>query len=203
MDGVLIDAQTWHYEALNAALGIFGCHIDKGEHHKEFDGLPSRKKLEMLTQRGRIPEHVHSSIERIKQEQTLRIAAMRCKPRIEHLLLFAYLKRHGVRIAVATNSIRRTATAMLTFAGLYDDLSLLLTNEDVTMPKPHPEIYLRSLDLLGVQAEETVVVEDSDYGIKAATEAGCNVVRVSGVDQVSIPLLSSRIEKSDDIAATF
>ena len=49
MDGVLIDAKEWHYEALNRALALFGMPISRFEHLTTFDGLPTRKKLEMLS----------------------------------------------------------------------------------------------------------------------------------------------------------
>ena len=49
MDGVLIDAKDWHYEALNQALAIFGMEINRYDHLVTYDGLPTKKKLEMLT----------------------------------------------------------------------------------------------------------------------------------------------------------
>lgn len=46
MDGVLIDAKDWHYEALNKALGLFGLGISRYDHLHTFDGLPTNVKLE-------------------------------------------------------------------------------------------------------------------------------------------------------------
>ena len=46
MDGVLIDARDWHYEALNKALAIFGMEINRYDHLVTYDGLPTKKKLE-------------------------------------------------------------------------------------------------------------------------------------------------------------
>jgi beta-phosphoglucomutase-like phosphatase (HAD superfamily) len=48
LDGVLVDATEWHYEALNRALGLFGYTIARYEHLTTYNGLPTRKKLEML-----------------------------------------------------------------------------------------------------------------------------------------------------------
>ena len=48
MDGVLIDAKEWHYEALNQALKLFGCEISRFDHVHTFDGLPTKDKLELL-----------------------------------------------------------------------------------------------------------------------------------------------------------
>ena len=46
MDGVLIDAKDWHYDALNEALEIFGAKIELTEHLSTFDGLPTKRKLD-------------------------------------------------------------------------------------------------------------------------------------------------------------
>ena len=49
MDGVLIDAREWHYDALNRALGLFGYAISRLEHLTTFDGLSTRQKLDLLS----------------------------------------------------------------------------------------------------------------------------------------------------------
>ena len=59
MDGVLIDAKDWHYEALNRALKLFGYNISRYDHLVTFDGLPTRKKLEMLTREHGLPPSLH------------------------------------------------------------------------------------------------------------------------------------------------
>lgn len=52
MDGVLVEAKDWHYEALNRALDVFGLPISRSEHLSQYDGLPTRTKLKMLTEKG-------------------------------------------------------------------------------------------------------------------------------------------------------
>ena len=49
MDGVLIDAKEWHYEALNKALDLFGMEISRYDHLVTYDGLPTLMKLQMLS----------------------------------------------------------------------------------------------------------------------------------------------------------
>lgn len=51
MDGVLIDAKEWHYEALNKALKLFGMEISRYDHLNTFDGLPTKVKLMMLAKK--------------------------------------------------------------------------------------------------------------------------------------------------------
>src|SRR5215470_2446674 len=80
MDGVLIDAKDWHYEALNRALGIFGMEIDRDSHVAIFDGLPTRRKLEILSATRSLPKRLHPLIHDLKQAHTRELAYARCRP---------------------------------------------------------------------------------------------------------------------------
>ena len=62
MDGVLIDAKEWHYEALNRALWIFGYEISRHDHLVTYDGLPTMKKLEILSSYSNLPKQLHGFI---------------------------------------------------------------------------------------------------------------------------------------------
>ena len=68
MDGVLIDAKEWHYEALNKALNLFGYNIERYEHLTSFDGLPTSVKLEKLTVEKGLPRSLHKFINEMKQK---------------------------------------------------------------------------------------------------------------------------------------
>ena len=196
MDGTLLDAQDWHFHALNDALSIFGLEISAQEHELRFDGLPTRRKLEILSDEMGLPKSLHKIISSIKQDRTLRFVASECFPKMEQLLMFQWIRNKGLLLAVATNSIRRTAEQMLSSAGLLSQLDLLLTNEDVSLPKPDPEIYVRAALELGVLPHECLVIEDNEYGVRSATTAGCRVVRVSRVEQTRISLIDKAL--SDD-----
>lgn len=186
MDGVLIDAREWHYQALNEALALFIEPIHRDEHLTRFDGLPTRVKLELLEADGRLPKSLFSIVEEVKQERTLRLAARFCRPRVEHLILIGWLKNLGLKIGVATNSIRLTSDAMLTWAGVRDSMDVILTNEHVKLPKPSPEIYRMAAELLGLLPDEVLVIEDNQNGVEAAIAAGCHVRRVESPKDVSI-----------------
>ncbi len=186
MDGVLIDARDWHYMALNEALLLFGYQINLEDHLMTFDGLPTRMKLEILSENLGLPRALHPIINKVKQERTLRIAAASCYPVAQHLILLSAINRAGLKIGVATNSIRLTASEMLKAAGILDWLDTLVTNEDVLKAKPDPEIYLTACRNLELLPEEVLVVEDNHHGIQAAREAGCVVLEVSEPSDVHI-----------------
>lgn len=193
MDGVLIDARDWHFEALNSALRAFGMAISYEEHLAKFNGLSTRQKLKFLTDTQNLPTELHATISDTKQNRTLRIAAEKCYPNTQHLILLDRLRIKEIRIGVYTNSIRETAEAMLNHAGLLSKIDVLVTNQDVINPKPDPEGYKLVCDKLDVQPHQALVIEDGEYGIQSAKNAGCSVVRVENPSDVSIQLLSTLI----------
>jgi beta-phosphoglucomutase len=189
MDGVLIDARDWHYDALNEALRIFGVEISRSEHLSRFNGLSTRKKLNMLTAEGVIPSELHETIQSIKQDRTLRIAAQMCFPIVSHQVLITRLKALGIKVGLVTNSIRKSSEFMLEYAGLLKFMDVVVTNEDVIEGKPNPAGYLLAMEKLGVLPSETIVIEDGEYGILAAEAAGTTVIQVKDPFEVSLELL--------------
>ena len=189
MDGVLIDARDWHYDALNEALRIFGVEISRSDHLSRFNGLSTRKKLNMLTAEGVIPYELHETIQSIKQDRTLRIVAQMCFPIVSHQVLITRLKALGIKVGLVTNSIRKSSEFMLEYAGLLKFMDVVVTNEDVVEGKPNPAGYLLAMQKLGVLPSETIVIEDGEYGILAAEAAGTTVIKVNDPFDVSLELL--------------
>ena len=73
MDGVLINARELHYEALNLALEALDKKyiINRKEHLSKYDGLPTSKKLNILTKEKQLPKELHSDIWKMKQKKTI------------------------------------------------------------------------------------------------------------------------------------
>jgi beta-phosphoglucomutase len=195
MDGVLIDAQQWHFEALNEALAIFGFEINENLHKEKFDGLSTATKLDLLSEEFSLPWHLHGVINKVKQYRTLRIAAKLCYPNIAHQVLIDRLRERNIKVGVVTNSIRQTAEFMLTYAGILEKLSVLITNQDVRLPKPSPEGYFLAMEKLGVSSDRTLIVEDGDYGVRAGKLTGATVIRVESVNQVNLDLITKHVPK--------
>lgn len=193
MDGVLIDAKDWHYEALNRALGLFGMEISRTDHLTTFDGLPTRRKLELLTATENLPSGLHRFLNRLKQSYTLEIVSTRCRPTFAHEFALARLKARGVKLAVASNSVRDSVTKMMDRANLSVHLDLMLSNEDVSRAKPDPEIYRTAMERLGVSPEETLILEDNEHGIKAARLSGAHLLVVRTPADVTLSNVDRRI----------
>lgn len=198
MDGVLIDAKEWHYEALNQALAKFGYLISRHDHLVAYDGLPTKKKLEMLSIQEGLPTSIHGFLNELKQKYTLSMVEANCAPNFSHQYALSQLKREGKSIVVASNSVRDSVRKMMEKAKLIAYLDFYLSNEDVANGKPSPEIYLKAMSKLKVPAHQCVIVEDNPNGIAAAKASGAHVMEVETVDDVNYGNISrfiSAVEK--------
>lgn len=197
MDGVLIEAKEWHYEALNRALALFGYEISRYDHLVTYDGLPTSKKLEMLSMEKGMPRKLHSFINDLKQQYTVDKIFTDCHPVFAHEYALSMLKKEHYRIAVASNSIRHTIELMMEKSNLMDYLDFFLSNQDVTKPKPDPEIYQTAVKRLGLSPRECMVVEDNHNGIQAAKAAGTHVMEVNTVYDVNYSNIKKHIEMAE------
>ena len=195
LDGVLIDATEWHYEALNKALALFGHNISRHEHLSSYNGLPTRTKLEMLSVEKGLPRQLHGMLNRVKQSFTKIEIMTHCSPNFEKEYLLSRLKSEGYVLGVCSNSICSTLEMMLRQAALYSYFDLVLGNEDVSHPKPDPEIYLKAFQTLGCKPEDVLIIEDAPPGIAAARASGARVCEVAGFDDVDYARVRSALEE--------
>lgn len=199
MDGVLIDAKDWHYEALNKALKLFGMEITRYDHLVTYDGLPTRKKLEMLTLERGLPASLHSFINELKQRYTLEIVYSSCFPTFHHQFALSKLRQQGYKLGVCSNSIRQSVEVMLDRAELSGYFEFFLSNQDVSKPKPHPEIYEKAIERMELYPHECLIVEDNHHGIQAAKASGAHVLEVAGPDQVTFGAIRGKIAEIESL----
>lgn len=195
MDGVLIDAKDWHYEALNKALGLFGIEISRYDHLHTFDGLPTKVKLKMLSEQYYLPEQLHSFVNQMKQQYTAQMIHEKCHPMFHHEYALSKLHNDGYKIAVCSNSIRSTIELMMEKAMLTNYLDLIVSNEDVKKAKPDPEMYQTAIAKFGLEPNECIVVEDNPNGIAAGKASGASVLEVATVYDVNYENIKRLIDK--------
>jgi beta-phosphoglucomutase len=195
MDGVLIEAKDWHYEALNRALNLFGMEISRYDHLITYDGLPTSMKLKMLSKERGLPEDLHGFINEIKQKYTLEITYTKCKPTFCHQYAISRLKAAGYRMVVCSNSVKKSIEMMLQRADIFQYFEFFLSNQDVQSPKPNPEIYLTAMKRLGLLPEQCLVIEDNPNGIKAAVDSGAHLLSVTDVAEVNFSNIMRKIRE--------
>ena len=177
LDGVLVDAKNIHFDALNKALGEEYA-IEWNEHLSLYDGLKTNQKLEMLTQRKGLPVKKHKEVWDNKQKYTLE-ALTKLKSSVQLQVCMSTLVNQGYKIAVCSNSIRKTVLTVLSKLEIIEYMDLIISNEDVKNSKPHPEMYWKAISMMSCLQEETLIVEDSPYGLLAASRAKAHILRVA------------------------
>ena len=188
LDGVLVNMPDGHYEALNKALNLFGAQIEREEHHKYFNGLPTRKKIEELERQNRLPSGLKETINAMKQKYTKEIIPKYCPPDYSKIILLTHLRDRKFMLGCCSNSIRETLHLMLQSAQLFDFFDVIIGNDEVVNPKPHPEIYHLACKRLGLKPYECIIVEDSPHGIASAKASGATVYEVRNCEDVNLAL---------------
>jgi HAD superfamily hydrolase (TIGR01509 family) len=200
LDGVIADTKHIHYEALNHAISLVDPKyiITESEHVLKYDGLKTRTKLNMLSDEKDLPVSSHNFIYDKKQELTiLYFSKILTDERMRNV--FKTLKEEGYLLGCCTNCIRRTALVALAKTGVIEYLDVIVTNDDVKNPKPHPEMYWKAISMMGCLPEETLIIEDSPQGLLAATRSRADVVRVKNSADVTLDKIYTKLKSKKKI----
>lgn len=191
LDGVLVEAKEIHYESFNKALGEKYM-ITWDEHLSRYDGLKTSQKLEMLTKYKGLPVELYGEVWLNKQKLT--IEKLRNLSQSKQLIeCMNLLTNDGYKIAVCSNSIRKTVLTVLSKLGIIEYVDLIISNEDVKNSKPHPEMYWKAISKMSFLPEQTLIVEDSPYGLLAASRSNSHVLRVESPTEVSYSNIIKKI----------
>lgn len=195
LDGVLVSSKELHYNALNKALSEVapGSEISLNEHLGKYDGLSTKAKLALLTKDKGLPENLHSKIWDLKQKFTVEFLSD-IQPDIKIIDVLNYLSRKYT-LCCCTNSIRETTILQLQKKGFLKFFNKIFTNEDVLKPKPDSEIYLKCILSMGVNPDETLILEDSYLGRRAALRSGANLLPINSPDDVNLVKINNAIMK--------
>ncbi len=197
LDGVLVEAKQIHYDTLNEALNEIGEEyvISEAEHLSIYDGLKTTQKLEMLTKNKGLHSEFYEKIWFRKQHLTIE-AISQLQPDLQKIELFKELRDRGYKLAVASNSIRRSVLVMLAKIGIIEFMDLIISNEDVKNSKPHPEMYWKAMSMMECLPEETLIVEDSPHGLLAASRSRANVLRVDNPSDLTIEKIETKLKEN-------
>ena len=195
LDGVIVEAKNIHFEALNRALPK-QYEISWKEHLSTFDGLKTNQKLELLTELKGLSNDLYQEIWDKKQQYTIE-ALDELKTNKELVELFQYLKSKNLNVGVCSNSIRKTIVTVLAKFGIIEYIDLFISNQDVNNSKPHPEMYWKAMTSFKVLPEETLIVEDSPYGLLAASRSGAKTLRVKSPKDLTISNINNALNNSE------
>lgn len=196
LDGVLVDAKQIHFCTLNQSLREIGDEyvISEAEHISIYDGLKTNQKLELLTRNKGLHRDMHEKVWNKKQELTVE-AISKLQPDKQKIELLEELRNKGYKLAVASNSIRRSVLVMLAKIGIIEYMDLIISNEDVKNSKPHPEMYWKAMSVMGMLPEETLIVEDSPHGLLAASRSRASILRVDNPTDLTLEKITNKLNE--------
>ena len=189
LDGVLVDSVDIQYQSTIDAINK---HI-KIDITTEIDKIlkstiTTKKKLDYLVEQNIISSaqllDIYNEKKKIADNtfNTLEIND-------EKVRLFSFLKKKDCKIAVVTNGNKNSAKIILKSLGLYNLLDLLISNEDVTNPKPHSEPYIRAISHFGGDLKNFIIFEDSETGLTSAYGTGSKVYKVENTNDINLSLI--------------
>ncbi|MBP3889116.1 MAG: HAD family phosphatase [Cellulosilyticum sp.] len=115
--------------------------------------------------------------------------------------LLSYLKEEGYRIGLASSTKLESVKAHLKRAGIDHYFEVLVGGDMVKESKPNPEIYLIACNQLGAKPEETIAIEDSLNGIRAAFSAGMKPIMVPDLIEPTKEIEAMLYKKLDSLIA--
>jgi HAD superfamily hydrolase (TIGR01509 family) len=191
---VLVDSKELHYDALNLALRSVNekYYINRQEQAETFEGMTTRSKLDILTYTRGLPKELHEYVWNLKQQYSA--AMFEDMPKDEELInVFRHISEQNIAIGVASNSIRETLTNCLQALGVWRYIDVSLSNEDVSNPKPNPEIYNKCMLMLGSVPTSTIIFEDSAIGKQAAKQSNAFLVEVDSRKDLTMRFIQDKI----------
>ncbi len=187
-NGVIIDDEPQHCDALIATLAEHGFSLDRDTYYAEYLGFDDRECFRFTFRRMGLAEDdgaILAAIERKNEhyERSIR-DSLRLVPGAGEFIENAAFE--GFQLAIVSGALRREIELVLDLAGLRPHFAEIVAAEDVSACKPDPEGYHRARSALALAPKRCVVVEDSLPGLAAARAAGlrCAMLATSHTEDV-------------------
>lgn len=201
MDGVICHTNPFHAKAFERFFDKYNIPYTEKEFEEYMYGKHNSyimthffKRVIEGTELKELEDEKESLFREIYQQDVV--------PLPNYLSFLDDLKSNGFKTAVATSAPLANLKLIVDTLDIGGKMESLLASEDVNLHKPHPEVYLKSADKLGIQPSECVVFEDSYSGVTAALNAGMKVVGVlSSHQKEDLPPCSLYIHDYSEINA--
>ncbi|WOL17049.1 bifunctional riboflavin kinase/FMN phosphatase-like [Canna indica] len=176
LDGTLVDTERATEGILKEFLARYGKVLDAAKEEKRLGKMHKESAAAIVEDYG-LPMSAEEYSEAIMPLYQERWPQARTLPGSNRLI--RHLHKHGIPLALASNSIRKHIEIKISFhQGWKESFSFILGGDDVSHGKPSPDIYLEAAKRLGVETSNCLVIEDSLVGMRAAKAAGAKVVAV-------------------------
>lgn len=181
LDGVLVDSVPLHFKAWGRMFSEYGYEFDESIYRRKVDGRPRLDGVRnILTDVSDDIIQEASDLKQCYYLEMLEAGHLKTFPSTKPFV--TELREHGVKMATASSSVN--AKVILESIGLLKDFEVVVTADDISDGKPHPEIFLTAAERLGLSPNECLVLEDAESGVNAAKSGGFYCV---GIDRHNQP----------------
>lgn len=176
LDGTLVDSMPLHIAAWQETMAPYGIKVSPAW-LMNHGGIPSRIIAGMLRsgKEDLLPDPL--TLASIKtRNYRCHIHEIKVFPTM--MAVLRYLKERGIPMAVGTGTQRQNAETIIAETILNDYIGEIVSEADITRPKPDPETFLLAAERIGAAPEDCAVFEDSPIGIAAAVSGRFITVRM-------------------------
>ena len=196
LDGCLVDSRDIHYHSLNLALRAINpkYEINREEHLSTYDGLSTTQKLNLLSERKGLSKADHTKVWSTKQDFTSQLVTQ-LRPDPEKVEMLRQLKEEGYTVYIASNCTWKNLMLIAYYSGFLPHVDWFVSNEEVRNPKPSPDIYFQCMSRARVTPHETLIIEDSPIGRRAAQDSGAHVLLVDNPQELTLLKVRTQLNK--------
>lgn len=177
MDGTMIDNMMVHHRAWQRKLAELGLEMSLEEVHREVHGVNTEILERLFGDRFNPEERQQISDEKEAEYRNIFETELALIEGLSELL--HELKGQNIPMGVGSAAPPVNVDFVMNGLDLWHYFDTVKHSDDVVNGKPHPEVYLKLMDEMGVFPDETLVFEDTPTGAEAAQRAGCKVIVVT------------------------
>ncbi len=172
MDGTLVDNLAYHFLAFEEYAKRMGFTLSEPLSLKH-NGMHSNEIFKILVGEAIVAEYGAERLNQEKEAVYREIYRPNLKPVAGVVEFIRQAKQAGLRCAIGSAGCRENVEFIVEALGIEDCIDASISGSDVTHGKPHPEIFSKAVERLGLNPDECIVFEDAINGIISGIAAGC------------------------------
>lgn len=189
MDGLLIDSGPVWKQAFNSVLTTYGFDFDT-THYIGTAGMRIREAVTYWSAQGIFDaSDIDIVIDRILTKTEADMKTAPCMPGATEILQFS--SQTAVPLALVSSSPKSIVDQVLRTQAWEQIFHIVVTGEDVQMPKPDPEAYLHTAQTLNIPIDHCLIFEDSTPGVTAAVRSGAKVIAIPKAGMETDPIMAA------------
>ena len=178
LDGVIVDSNPYHQKAWYLFLKQHNIHLTEKELREKVFGRTGSEALKILFNAALSNDDIEKYTTAIDNKyRNLFRPYIKPLPGLENFL--QQLVENKIEYAIATSAPPVNVEFVLSNTDLLDYFKVIIDNTYIINSKPHPEIYLKTAEILQQKPENCIAFEDSLSGIASAQNAGMKVIALA------------------------